>query len=117
MLKSLLLLQMQFTARILLPTLAASFYFSFYSFYSIYLYFNGYFFFFFQQTPVFWEEEEVSDHLFSPHTVFTVCVIKAIRIAVVTDHILAHLYSSVAFLLFMVEFSVYFAPSICVECA
>lgn len=60
----------------------------------------------------------MSDHLFfSPHTGFTACVIKAIRIAVVRDHILAHLYSSVAFLWFMAEFSFYFAPSICVECA
>lgn len=69
----------------------------------------------FQQTPVFWEEEEVSDHVFfflQYSSVFAACVIKAIRIALVRAHILAHLYCSVLFLWFMAEFSVCFAPTV-----
>lgn len=51
----------------------------------------------FQQTPVFWEEEEVSDHLFFLFNYipsmffFFSCVIKAIKVALIRSRILAHI--------------------------
>lgn len=68
----------------------------------------------FQQTPVFWEEEEVSDHFFFfLYTVLSLLLVllKQLQLCL-SGLILAHLYSSVPFLWFMAEFSVYFAPSV-----
>lgn len=77
----------------------------------------------FQRTPAFWEEEEVSDHPFFPFLItsspcflfsFFLHVIKAIKLALIRSHILAHL--SVAFSWLMADISVHFPPSVCAKC-